>query len=106
MLAVHRLQIDHLIALDHAETQSAVCFETNDLHGYSLTLDRGLVAAAWWGGKGARSGATWCMPDVRRCPRNRGEAEERLGTLRFAASSRRAGEEMRPQHLPAGQARF
>ena len=30
------LQIDDLIALDDAEMQSPVCFETDDFHSYSL----------------------------------------------------------------------
>ena len=34
---VDRLEIDHLIALDDAEMQSPICFETDDFHGYSLT---------------------------------------------------------------------
>mgnify|MGYP003694558335 CR=1 FL=1 len=37
MALVDRLQIDHLIALDDAEMQSPICFETDDFHGYSLT---------------------------------------------------------------------
>ena len=32
-----RLQIDHLIALDNAEVQAAICFETDDFHEHSLT---------------------------------------------------------------------
>ena len=30
------LQIDDLIALDDAEMQPSVCFETDDFHSYSL----------------------------------------------------------------------
>ena len=33
---VDRLQIDDLIALDDAEMQSAICFETDNFHRYSL----------------------------------------------------------------------
>ena len=33
---VDRLQIDHLVALDHAEMQPAIGFETDDFHGHSL----------------------------------------------------------------------
>ena len=34
--AVHRLQVDHLVALDHAKAQGAIGFETDDFHAYSL----------------------------------------------------------------------
>ena len=38
---VDRLQIDHLIALDHAEVRRAIGFETDDFHGHSLAWYRG-----------------------------------------------------------------
>src|SRR6266849_8038623 len=41
---VDRLQVDHLIALDHAEMQRAIGFETDDFHGHSLTWYGALVA--------------------------------------------------------------
>jgi hypothetical protein len=34
---VDRLQINHLVALDHAETQSAIGFKSDNFHGSSLT---------------------------------------------------------------------
>src|SRR5262249_21824876 len=50
--AVHRLQVDHLVALDHAEAQCAIGFETDDFHDYSLAWCRRLVATASRAGKG------------------------------------------------------
>src|SRR6185369_2210468 len=43
---VDRLQIDDLVALDHAETQSATPFETDDFHGHSLTEFGGPCSAS------------------------------------------------------------
>ena len=50
--AVNRLQVDHLVALDHAETQCAIGRETDDLHAYSLACSRRLVATSSRAGKG------------------------------------------------------
>src|ERR671937_2064968 len=71
--AVNRLQVDHLVALDHAETQCAIGLETDDLHAYSLAL----VSPS-------------CSNKLSR------------GQRRRSTRSRRAGEEMGPQHLACG----
>ena len=37
-LGVDRLQVDHVVALDHAQAQSFIRFKSYDLHGYRRSL--------------------------------------------------------------------
>src|SRR5262249_39877815 len=77
---VDLLQVDHLIALEHAEAQCAVGFETDNSHDCSLARLGFVVAATERAGKAkSRSSRRLAATMLRR--------------------SRRAGEEVRAQHL-------
>src|SRR5215813_8026943 len=82
---VDRLQIDHLIALDHAEMQRAIGFETDDFHGSLPRLvSPSLLATGGRVGKGAERTRRTITPRGRgnACAASRGRRGRRAGQMR------------------------
>src|SRR5262249_47916343 len=72
-----RLQIDHLLALDDAEVQSAIPLETDDLHGCSRVVPAVLAASMkkanseWRIANGRATSLLATRYSPRKCPRSR-----------------------------------
>src|SRR5690606_41333320 len=76
---IDRLQVDHLIALDHAEPQAARGLETNNLHGTIPPRFRGFLARP--AGNVIRRGQCAFSRSARTWTENQSRSSVQLSTL-------------------------